>query len=165
MAADYYCTMLDVNSLAVQVPFSATSKPSESQVTGYIAQIANDMDVMLQNVGYVVPVVSGPKALAWLRMTCAFGVFGQAQAIRDSGVSTAVSASGREMKNIWMQRYDERMKALTNPQDPTELPDAPRNNEQLEKQPELVVRSFVQGVIDDPDYDPNSPAITRYQTL
>lgn len=149
MAALHYCTIADVNAYVSQAPFTATSKPSETIVIGFIDEIANDIDLMLGNVGYVVPVVSGPKALQWLRTTCARGAAGIAQAARDTGVTTAVNASGREVKNIWQQLYDARIKALLDGQDTTELSDAPRTNEQLEKQPEQVLRSSVQGVTDD----------------
>lgn len=165
MAADHYASLSDVNALGVQVPFTAQSKPSDSQVKAMIDDIANDMDTVLANIGYVTPVIAGAKALQWLRKTCALGTLGIAQAARDTGVHTAVSASGREVKNIWQQLFDERMKALANPQDPTELPDAARTNEQLVKQPENVLRSMSQGITDDPDYEPDAPTISRYQTL
>lgn len=161
----HYSTLQDVNALVSQAPFTATSKPSETIVSGFLDDVANDMDMMLSNIGYVVPVVVGPRALQWLRKTCAFGAAGIAQAARDTGVTTAVNASGREVKNIWQQLYDARMKALIDPQDSTELSDAPRTNEQLQKQPDNVLRSFVQGVTDDPSFSPDAPVVTRYQTL
>ena len=165
MAAAHYAALADVNALIPQSPFSGSSKPTDTAVTAFIDDVANDMDAVLANIGYVTPVVSGTSALQWLRKTCALGTLGLAQAARATNVTTAVSASGREAKNIWQQLYEDRMKALANPQDPTELPDAPRNNEQLLKQPDAVLRSFVQGVTDDPNYDPDAPEVTRYQTL
>lgn len=162
MAADHYCTVLDVNALAPQVPFSATSKPSESQVASFIEDIALEMDASLSNVGYTVPVVAGVKSLALLRRMCAYGALGLSQAARDTGVNTAISASGREVENLWSQKYTARMKALTNPQDPFELPDAPRTSQQLEKQGENVLRSSVQSVDDD---NWLTPTVTREQVL
>src|SRR5437868_5153776 len=111
MAADHYAVIADVNAYVPQVNFNSTSKPTLAVVTSFIDDIANDMDAVMANIGYVTPVVSGPKALQWLRKTCALGVAGLAQAARDTGVTVAVSASGREIKNIWQQLYDERMKA------------------------------------------------------
>lgn len=164
--ADHYCLIADVNKLVPQVQYSSTSKPSDTVVTGFIDDIANDMDAVLANIGYVTPVVSGTKALQWLRKTCALGTLGMAQAVRDTGVTTAVTANGREGKNIWQQLYEERMAQLADPQDPTELADAPRTNEQLLKQPDLVLRSFVQTIpADDDNYVVDSPVVTRYQTL
>lgn len=163
--ADHYATLEDVNGMVPQVPFTPTSKPSNSTVNAFIDDIALEMDASLANVGYVVPVVSGTKALQLLRRICAYGALGLAQACRDTGVTTAVNASGKEVENIWSQTYRARMKALCNPQDPFELPDAPRTNEQLQKQPDQVLRSFVQGVTDDTSYDPNAPVVSRYQVL
>lgn len=166
MAADHYCTLADVNTLVAQVPFTDTSKPSASQVTTIIEDTANDMDSVLANVGYVSPVVQGASALKWLRRTCVFGALGIAQAVRDTGVTTAVNASGKEAKNIWLQLYEQRMKALVDAQDKTLLNDAPATSEQKETQGDQVLRSFVQGVTDDPSYDPTvAPEVQRYQVL
>lgn len=165
MPVAHYASISDVNLYVPQTPFSPTSKPNDTVVTGFLQDVANDMDMMLANVGYIVPVVAGPLALQWLRKTCAIGTLGIAQAARDTGVTTAVNASGREVKNIWQQMFDARMKALLDPQDPTELSDAPRNNEQLLKQPDAVLRSMSQGITDDSNYDANAPQVTRYQTL
>lgn len=163
--ADHYCAIGDVNAMVPQAPFSTTSKPTATDVTAWIDEIALEMDASLGNVGYAVPVAAGPKALTLLRRICAYGVLGLAQAARDTGVTTAVNAAGKEVENIWSQRYRARMKALCDPQDPFELPDAQRTNEQLQKQPDNVLRSFVQGVTDDTSYDPNAPVVSRYQVL
>lgn len=163
MPQDHYASIDDVNALIPQAPFSATSKPTQTAVTAFLEDVANDMDAMLANVGYTVPVVTGPKGLKWLRKTCALGTLAIAQAARDTGVTTAVNASGREGKNIWQQLFDERMKALIDPQNPTELPDAPRTSDQLLKQPESVLRSMVDGITD-VDFS-ESPEIQRDQVL
>jgi enamine deaminase RidA (YjgF/YER057c/UK114 family) len=165
MPTDHYCVIGDVNALCGQVPFTATSRPTDSQVTGFIAQVAREMDSMLKNVGYVVPIVAGANALESARETCAWGALGLAQTVRDTGVTTAVNASSNERENIWSQKYRARMKALTDAQNPYEWDDAPRTNEQLEKQPENVLRSMAQGITDDTSYDPNAPVVSRYQVL
>lgn len=165
MPVDHYCTLDDVNALCTQVPFTTTSKPTDAQVTKLIDQVAKRMDASMANLGYVVPVVTGTLALALLREACSWGALGRAQQMRDTGVTTAVSSSGKEVKNIWLQDFDNWMKALASATDPFELPDAPRNNEQLEKQGENVLRSMSQGITDDDSYDPNAPVISRYQTL
>lgn len=163
---DYYCTVDDVNNLTPQVPFTATSKPPQATVNGFIDDIAREMDASMSNIGYVVPVVSGEKALQLLRRICAYGALGLAQAVRHTGINTATDSGKTERDNIWTLQYRARMKALCNPQDPFELPDAPRSGEQLIKQPDQVFSSFVQTVpSEDPCYDPDNPVVTRYQTL
>lgn len=147
-AIDHYCVLADVNKLAAQAPFSSSSKPTDQVVTELIEDEANDLDSVLANAGYTVPVVTGAKALLWLRRTCAFGALGMAQTIRDTGVKTAVTAGGREGKNIWLQLRDQRLRALTDGNDLMELSDAPRTNQQIEKQGESVLRSSVQSVTD-----------------
>ena len=163
---DHYCVLDDVNNLVTQVPYTPTSKPNATQVTQMIDDVGNDMDTVMRNIGYQVPVVTGALGLKWLRKTCALGVAGLAQASRDAGVSTAVGGGTADRKNIFQQMYEDRMSALADPQDPTELPDAPRTAEQLQKQPENVLRSFVQTIpSDDPNYDPDNPEVERYQAL
>lgn len=163
---DHYCSLDDVNKLAPQVPFTDTSKPNAAVVIGLIESVAKRIDASIANVGYVVPVASGTNALELLREACAWGALGIAQQIRDTGVGTAVSENGRPVKNIWIQQFEEWLKRLSSPQDPFELPDAPRTNEQLQKQPENVLRSFVQTIpADDPSYDPDNPVVSRYQVL
>lgn len=162
MPVAHYASISDVNLYVPQSPFSPTSKPNDTVVIGFLQDVANDMDMVLANIGYVVPVVAGPLALQWLRKTCAIGTLGIAQAARDTGVTTAVNASGREVKNIWQQMFDARMKALCDAQDPTELADAARTGEQIEKQGESVLRSSVQSVDDSNWLTPN---VTREQVL
>lgn len=167
MADDHYATVTDVNDLVPQSPFSDTSKPSAAQVTALIESVAKRMDASMSSIGYVVPVVSGgtptaTNALALLREACAWGAAGLAQQMRDTGVRTAVNASGKEVKNIWLQMFDDWMERLCDPGDPFELTDATRTNEQLEKQPENVLRSSVQGVS---DTNWLNPAVTRAQVL
>jgi hypothetical protein len=159
---DHYCTLDDVNALVSQVPFGPTSKPTDAQVIQIIENTAVRLDASMANIGYVVPVVSGAIALGMLREVCAWGALGLAQTSRDTGVRTAVSASGKEAKNIWLQMYDSWIERLQDPQDPFELPDAARTDEQLEKQGENVLRSSVQSL---PDANWLTPAVTRGQVL
>ena len=85
MPATHYTTIGAVNAFVPQAPFSANSKPTDANVTLWIDDIAQEMDASLANVGYVVPVVSGAKALQLLDRICAYGVLGLAQAARDTG--------------------------------------------------------------------------------
>jgi hypothetical protein len=164
--ADHYSILQNVNDLCPQVPFSPSSKPTDAVVLTLIESVAKRIDASLANIGYVVPVVSGVNALALLREACAWGALGLALQIRSSGVTTAVSASGKEVKNIWQQNFDDWLARLCDPQNPFELPDAPRTNEQLNKLPDNVLRSFITGVTDDPLYDPTvAPPVQRNQIL
>jgi hypothetical protein len=159
---DHYANIDDLNKLVPQVPFSATSKPTADVVAELIEDTANDMDAQLANMGYTVPVTTGRKALGFLRRTCVYGALGIAQDVRDTGVRTSTGATGREGKNIWTQRYEQRMKTLGDGIDPTEMADAARTTQQIEKQGENIVRSSVQSVDDD---NWLTPTVTRAQVL
>jgi hypothetical protein len=167
--ADHYCLIADVNALVPQALFTATSRPTDAQVIVMIDQVAQRMDASMSNVGYVVPVVTGTKALGLLREACAWGTVGLAQLSRGTqasvGLGDRFAPAGDVSKNVWTRMFDEWLKKLLDPQDPFELPDAARTNEQIQKQPDQVLRSFVQGVTDDVRYDPNKPVCSRYQVL
>jgi hypothetical protein len=142
-----YCTSADVNVLIPQAPFSGSSRPSISEVTSLCDQISARIDATVANVGYVVP-ITGTKALPLVTEACAWGVLGLAQTIRGTGANQAVTDKGQPIENIWTQKFNQWLKALCDLDNPFELPDAPRNGEKLEKQPENVLRSFVQAVSD-----------------
>ena len=144
MAVDHYCVIGDVNGLVPQSPFSATSRPTDAQVAILIESTAKRIDATISNVGYVVPVVSGPLSLALLREACSWGALGLAQQSRETAVNTAVSDKPNVGKNVWMRQFEDWLKSLTDPQDPFELPDATRTSSQLVKQPANALRSFVQ---------------------
>lgn len=166
VALDHYCRLDDVQKLVPQVPFTDTSKPPAAVVIGFIESTAARMDAVLFNLGYAVPVTAGSKSLALLREACAWGAVGLAQQVRDTGVQTAVTEAGRPMKNIWMQMFDDWLKRLQAPADPFELPDATRTDSQVLKNTESLLRSFVQSIpTDDANYDPDNPAVSRYQVL
>ncbi len=163
-ALDHYCTLDDVNKLVPQVPFTDTSKPNAATVLGFIEAVAKRIDATLGNLGYTVPVVSGTQALDLLREACAWGALGLAQQVRDTGVKTAVTESGRPMKNIWLQMFEDWLKRLADGEDPFELPDAPRTGLAVEKQSADLASSFVSdGAI--ADFDGDDPTITRAQVF
>ncbi len=162
MSVDHYAVISDVNALVPNATFDTASRPTQAQVEAFIEQIAQRIDATIGNVGYTVPVTTGTKSLGLLREACAWGALGLAQAVRATAVKVAVDDRGQPIENLWTQKFERWLKALTNPQDPFELPDATRTSEQLVKQPQNALRSFVQ---DDEDTFVNSPTITRYQVL
>jgi hypothetical protein len=159
-----YATTADVNALAPQALFSATSRPSLTQVQLFVDDGTNVINATLANIGYVTP-ITGTIALAECKKANAWYALGIAQQVRDTAVATATSDKGTPGKNIWTRMFEEWLARLVDPRNPFELPDAPRNNEQLEKQPDQVLRSMAQGLSDDADYSVDAPAVTRYQVL
>lgn len=158
-----YCTSADVNLLVPQAPFTATSRPTLAEIDVIIGRISARIDATIANVGYVVP-VTGPQSLDLLTEACAWGALGMAQLVRGTGANQAVNDKGQPVDNLWTQKFERWLKALCNPQDPFELPDAPRTSEQLEKQPENVLRSFVQDVSDTTPFL-TTAAVGRSQVL
>ncbi len=56
-----YCTYSDVQSQMKRVYFDATSVPTATEVTAYIALVDADIDAKLSGVGLVVPVTDAAK--------------------------------------------------------------------------------------------------------
>lgn len=159
-----YCSTTDVNGYVPQAPFTATSRPTLAQVQAFVDDGGRVIDATLANVGYVTP-ITGTVALAECKKANAWYAVGIAQQVRDTAVTTATSDKGQPTKNIWTRMFEEWLQRLTNPDNPFELPDAPRNNEQLQKQPDAILRSMAQSLSDDPDYSVDSPEVSRYQVL
>lgn len=159
-----YCTTADVNGYAPQVPFSATSRPTLTQLQTFVDDGARVIDATLSNVGYVTP-ITGTVAIAECKKANAWYALGIAQQVRDTGVTIATSDKVTPGKNIWTRMFEEWLARLVDPANPFELPDAPRNNEELLKQPDQVLRSMAQGLTDDPNYSVDAPVVTRYQVL
>lgn len=122
MPADHYCTITDVNSYVPQSPFTSTTIPSQAQVQQYIAQVANQLDLTLQNIGYTTPVPTGVLALAELRKANAWGALGLAQQSR----ITAIAPDQAVGLSVWTKMLNGWIEALADPKNPYELSDAPR---------------------------------------
>lgn len=159
-----YCSTDDVNALAPQVPFSAQSRPTLTQLLMFIDDGTNVINATLGNVGYVTP-LTGTVALAECKKANAWYALGIAQQVRDTGVTTATSDKGMPGKNIWTRMFEEWLQRLADPKNPFELPDAPRTAQQIEKQGDAILRSMSDGITDDPDYTVDSPVVIRYQEL
>lgn len=119
---DHYCTITDVNSYVPQSPFTSTTTPSQAQVTAYVAQVANQLDLTLANLGYTTPVVLGTMALVELRKANAWGALGLAQQSR----ITAIAPDQAVGLSVWTKMLNGWILALADPKNPFELSDAPR---------------------------------------
>lgn len=117
-----YCTINDVNALVPQSPFTAQTVPNQTQVEAFIASVSLRIDATLNNIGYVTPVVSGPKAVALLREACAWAVLGLSSQAR----LTAVAPDQSMGTSVWTKMYDRWIDELASNRNPFELPDAPR---------------------------------------
>lgn len=117
-----YCTISDVNGYVPQSPYTATTVPTQAQVQSYIDQVSNQIDMTLANLGYVTPVLTGPKALVELRKACAWGALGLAQQSR----ITSIAPDQAVGLSVWTKMFNQWVDALSDPKNPYELSDAPR---------------------------------------
>lgn len=124
--ADHYCNLDDVNKLVPQQPFDEASVPSGALVEQLIVDIAQEIDSVLGNLGFTVPVVTGPVALNQLRRANAWGVLGLAQDSRMTAVLRDDMVGGS--KNVWTARYETWKKNLQDPKNPYTLTDAQTTN-------------------------------------
>jgi hypothetical protein len=150
MPVDHYATLADVNKLAPQAPFTPTSKPPDADVTTFIGQVAERIDAVLANLGYVVPVVTGAKSLTLLRELNAWGAMGQAHQAR----MTLVAPDAVLQRSPWTKLFDDWIARISDPSDPFELPDAPRTTGELVKPLGELLRSTAN--LSDDVYDPEA---------
>lgn len=68
-----YCTYTDVEANMQYMSFTATSKPTQAQVTQYCTEISQEMDNKMQTVGISVAVVAASK-IEQLQMIAIHGV-------------------------------------------------------------------------------------------
>jgi hypothetical protein len=119
-----YATLDDVRNLAPQIPISATSKPSDAQVDGFIASLERIVNASLANLGYVVP-VTADESVAILRDMVSQGAL--ARTLRARAIGTRNPADDQGAADA-QKEFDTRLKALGSSRDPFELPDAERTD-------------------------------------
>jgi hypothetical protein len=82
-----YASIIDVSAYAAKRVFGATSIPSASQVTVFIADIAADLDSIIAADGYALPIPTGATvALSDLKRLNPLGAYVQSE--RSAQVST-----------------------------------------------------------------------------
>jgi hypothetical protein len=109
-----YASLSDVRALAPYVPISAASQPTEGQVQGWISDTENIVDAALGNLGFEVP-ITGPKSVAIVKLLIANAVMAMVMRARPNPESDPA---------LFQAWFDQRMKALRDPADPFDLPDA-----------------------------------------
>jgi len=68
-----YCAIADVRALNPKRTYSSSSTPTQTQVEGFITQIANEIDSILSSRGLTVPVTAPAHFLAHLEQVNAYG--------------------------------------------------------------------------------------------
>ena len=75
-----YCTITDIQTINPQRTYSATSKPTATQVNSIMDLIAADIDVILGAKGYTTPVTTPDAFLNWLKLLNAYGAAAEVEA-------------------------------------------------------------------------------------
>lgn len=75
-----YCAIVDVQALNPKRTYGAATTPTSTQVTALIAQIAAEIDAILEAQGYTVPVTSPATFVTSLLTVNAYGVAALAEA-------------------------------------------------------------------------------------
>lgn len=158
-----YCVVSDIVALAPGVEISNTSKPSAGQVTTIIADLERELNAQLTRLGYVAPVVQATSPLAFqvLKNKLGHAVLAQVLRARAYGSSSPKDQGADDAQKV----YDGWLKALKDPNDPTELPsDATRTSEIAEKVAADQTRSHVTGLTSS-EFDIDAPAVTMRQVF
>ena len=105
-----YCDIDDVKALNPKRTYSATTTPTETQVEGYIDDIAVEIDNILQAQGYTVPVTTPTNFVDYLKTLNARGAAAQAEMAMFPDTMDGMSARGAQLLAL----YKDGLKALRN---------------------------------------------------
>lgn len=89
-----YATLQDIKDEVPNVPLSASSKPSESQIVAQIDLIESHVNSVLQSRGYTVPITGGPESLKLLRKIVRHGVAAEVMRVFTGGGRMMGESSG-----------------------------------------------------------------------
>lgn len=137
-----YAQVSDVRGLAPHVPINAQSKPSERDVSEWLADIERNLDATLKSIGYDAPVI-GPDSRAVLRLPVANAAMAMVMRARPN--------PEQDPENFQRQ-YDAFIRALIDPRNPYELPaDAVRIDVPLKSESGFRVSSNLRDLAIDDD--------------
>ncbi len=104
-----YCSTTDVQALNPKQTYSANSTPTSTQVTALIAQVAVEIDAILEAKGYTVPVTTPANFVNVLKAVNAYG----AAALAEMGMFPDTSEMGSTPHwKILNDKYNEWLKRL-----------------------------------------------------
>lgn len=124
-----YATIQDVQARMPQFKLQADSKPTSADAETFILDVEAETEAALANLGYVIP-ITGAGSLAIVKSIVCAGAIARILSARaaavggDASVQSAIRAQ---------EFYDGRLKALADPNNPLELPDAGTTEELVEK--------------------------------
>ncbi len=95
-----YCTVSDVQARCKKFTISGTSKPTETEVEGFIDQCAAELDGITATLGYTTP-VTGTESLKLLKKANADGAAFYTYNAAFSAVSPNASTLGAEYQEEW----------------------------------------------------------------
>jgi hypothetical protein len=147
-----YATVDDIKNKVPQLRISSTSRPTEAEAAALIEQYESRVNAALTTLGYEIPVVGKLSVQILRNMVCkaviADVLESQAYGIRDPNELGAGRARAE---------YDNQMRALLDPKDPFELPDATKTDVQDK------LGSIASSIVSDVDF--GDPTVTRDQVF
>lgn len=155
-----YAQISDVRGLAPAITINANSNPNEGQVQVLLERVEAELNAILGNLGYTVPVdATATQSRILLKELTATGALAKVLMARALGVDASLLDSAREVA----KQYRDQIKALKSSDDPFELPDAIKSDRAPEKDPSALGESFADEGFD--DFDVDAPRITRAQVF
>jgi hypothetical protein len=106
-----YATHTDIESLVAgrAYTFGAATKPTDTQVDAYCDQITAELNGVLEQAGYVVPVV-GTDPLAVLKLYCCYGVI---PLVEMSRTPDELKGDEKNLGDIYRGWYEAALKAIS----------------------------------------------------
>lgn len=155
-----YAQISDIRALAPAVTLDASSRPSAGQAEVYLTEVEAEVNAVLGNLGYVTPIAeSATSARLIVKDLVAHGALAKVLRARAVGQDSNLLEGAERVD----RHYRDRLKALKNPDDPFELPDAERTDRAVTKGPDEQMGSFADDAFD--DFDEDAPRVTRAQVF
>lgn len=149
--ATSYATLDDVQRRMPQFQLTPTSKPNLDASQVFLDDTVAQFEGAMENLGYIVP-ITGARSLAQVKEIVCQGTIAKILYARSSALGTdvAVQSADRAQK-----QYDSALKMLADPNNPVELTDAQRSDDELGKP-----RIGPEGLLVDDSGDAIEPRVT-----
>ncbi len=146
-----YATLADVLDRMPQVSLSDVTKPSMSTAQKFLDDVHGELEGVLSNMGYQVPIVKAASPYGWNQARTAecLAVGARILFARANGIGgdPVVQSASRMQK-----QYDDMICAWSSRKSPKELTDVPRTGDQVQKPRHVLEEAAAE--FSQPDYCP-----------
>jgi hypothetical protein len=124
-----YATVNDIQARMPQFELSSSTKPSLASADAFRGDVEADLESLLSNLGYVVP-ITGTRSTSMVKVLVCYGSIARILMARATAVGTEAAFKSADRAQAY---YDQQILRLSDPKNPLELDDAERTDNAAEK--------------------------------